>query len=119
MKQKFLDVAKKLSKFSDHQQHHLACVIVNKNRIITSACNQMKTHPASIHPWKFLHAEIASLIGIDLEKTKGCTAYIYRENKQGTMSMAKPCPACMEALKLAEIKTIIYTVHGGWVEEKI
>lgn len=119
MKQKFFDLARRLSKHSTHHQHRHGCVIVDKNRVISVGFNKDKTHTKSIHKWNFLHAEISALIGLEFEKTKGCTAYIYREDKSGNPAMSRPCEACFLALKLAGIKRIFYSIHNNFMEEKL
>ena len=119
MKHKFFELARRLSKYSNHHQHKHGCVIVDKNRVVSVGFNKDKTHTKSIHKWNFLHAEISALIGLEFEKTKGCTAYIYRENKSGQPAMSRPCEACEMALKLAGIKKICYSIDNGFKEERL
>lgn len=112
MKLKYFDLAKKLSKKSDHHSHQLGCVIVNKNKVIGLGFNQIKTHTRSLHQFKMLHAEMSALLGNSYEDLRGCEAYVYRECKNGKKAMAKPCPACEQALKLAGIKKVYFTVDN-------
>jgi len=116
---KFIELARKLSLNSNHKQHHLGCVITKKNKIISMGWNKTKTHPKSTARFHMLHAEIDALLGLSLQDTRGCTAYIYRENKAGKLAMARPCDGCELALKQAGIKKIIYTYDNGILQEKI
>lgn len=112
MKNKFFDLAKKLSKKSQHHSYKMGCVIVNKNKVVSLGINKIKTHTKSPHRFKMLHAEIDAVLGIDQEELKGCTAYVYRGTKDGKPAMSKPCPACQTILKEAGIKQVYYTVDN-------
>lgn len=113
MKKKYFDLAKRITGKSSHHTHKLACVIVNGNRVISVGWNQLKTHPRSTHPYKSLHAELHAIIGCSEGELAGSEMYVYRELKDGRMAMAKPCKYCMEALRLAKIKKVWYTVSDG------
>jgi tRNA(Arg) A34 adenosine deaminase TadA len=119
MKLKFVKLLRKLKNTSDHHQHKMACLIVNKNRVVSFGVNKVKTHPKSTARYSMLHAEIAALIGMAVEELNGCTAYIYREDRAGNTAMSRPCPACYEALKLVGIKKICYSTLSGFEEELI
>ena len=44
--------------------------------------------------------------------------YIYRELRDGTLAMARPCQACLAAIKQMGIKHIHYTTDGeGYAHE--
>lgn len=114
---KFLKLLKKLRSLSDHPLHKMSCVIANKNQIISIGFNKYKTHTASRHQYKMIHAELAAILDNKFADLKGTTAYIYRENRHGEQALAKPCPSCMETLKLAGVKKIVYTIDKGVKEE--
>lgn len=119
MKNKFCDLAKKMSYLSDHHQHRIGTVISKKNKLISVGYNQIKTHTKSTHTYNMVHSEFHALIGLSLKETKGCEAYIYRANKKGELCLAKPCKSCFEMLKRAGIKKVYYTANNAWYEEKI
>ena len=119
MKIKYFDLAKKLSKKSDHKHYHLGSVIVKKNKIIGIGWNRGRTHPKSPHKYKHLHAEIDAIIGLDFAQLKGSTIYVFRENKQGGLALAKPCSSCMEAIKTSGIKNLCYTTYGSYKKETV
>lgn len=116
MKQKYFELAKKLSIKSSHHTHKMGCVVVNKNEIVGIGFNQIKTHPKSPHPFKTLHAEISAILGVSYRDLKGCTVYVYRETKDGKPAMAKPCQVCEQALKNVGIKKVYFSVDNdkGW-----
>lgn len=118
MKVKFFDIAKSISKHSDHPHHKLGAVISKGNRVISLGFNKNKTHTRSNHNWKRLHAEISAIIKAKQDITN-CYIYIYRETKDGQIAMARPCCSCMQAIKEAGIKKIFYTSSEGFLEESI
>ena len=105
--------------------------IYMKNRWIASAVNSNKTHTKvvkynSILPFEkvpFLHAEMGALIAaskrIDSKEFKYCTLYVARDLKCGGYGLARPCPACMEAIKEYGIQKIVYTTDSGYAVEFI
>lgn len=116
MKKRFFELAKKVS-LNSTSEPRLGCVVVQKNRVISVGFNNMKkTHPKSTHPFHTLHAEVHALLGSSFEETKGAVAYIYRELKDGTMALAKPCPSCQLALVYAGISKAYYTSSEGFLE---
>ena len=117
---------------SDHRCK-IGCIIVDKHRIISSGHNSnTKVHAiqANIDNKHFncncvgkIHAETSAII--PLLKTRmdysRATLYTYRELKDGSLAMARPCPRCMELIKQLGISRIKYTTNDGyaceWLEE--
>jgi dCMP deaminase len=118
MKNKYFQLARNISKHSDHPVHQLGAVIVRGNRIISLGFNKNKTHTKSNHAWKRLHAEICAIIK-SKEDLTGCTIYVYRETKLGNLGMARPCQSCMIAIQEAGIKKICYSTETGYAQEII
>lgn len=119
MKKRFFDVAEQMSFFSDNEKHKIGAVIVYKKYILGLGYNKNKTSPKANHPYKHLHAEESALINaaINHDNVIGSTLYLYRKNKKGELSNARPCPYCMKAVKDAGIKRICYTIDGVFFEE--
>lgn len=124
----FFKAAKAMSILSDHN-FQIGCVIVDKHRIISSGFNSnTKGHPiqANLDKKMFkcesvgkLHAEARALIpllksNIDLSRA---IIYTYREHKDGTLAMARPCDRCLQLIKSAGIKRIRYTTNEGYSSE--
>lgn len=104
---------------SDHK-HQVGAVIVNKNRIIGLGFNKAtKTHPRSPHPFKTIHAELDSILGIPKEHLRGSEIYVYREYVGGKPAMARPCKYCWALLQEVGIKTVYYTDNGEYKQEII
>lgn len=119
MKQKFFNLAKKLTAKSTHHSYNMSCVIVKKNRVVSLGYNQLKTHSKSTHPWHYIHAEFHAMLNTPLSDLQGATAYIYREHKDGSPSLARPCNSCYKMLQMAGIKKICYSSNGSYIEEKL
>lgn len=58
-----------------------------------------------------VHAEIAALRRCG--RTEGAVAYIARVNGKGEARQSRPCPRCMEALRVAGVKRVVYTIDGS------
>lgn len=109
MKAKFFKLCKKLSTCSDHHQHRLGALVVNKDKILGVGFNSLRTHPKSPHEFKSVHAEFMAINSCDPETLKGATLYVYRENRSGNVVNSKPCVSCMTLILNSGIKRIYYT----------
>jgi deoxycytidylate deaminase len=119
MKQEyFLALAKHASCKSDHHSHKMGCVIAKGNKVLGVGHNVMKTHPKSPHKYKSIHAEFMAAInaGYDIE---GATAYIFRQQKDGTWAMAKPCEYCWKFLVELGVKEVVYSFEGSFKQERV
>lgn len=127
----YFNVAKTMMNMSDHGQK-LGCVIVDKHHIIGSGHNsKTKYHriQAQIDCKYFdsdccygpVHAESSALIPLMRRKydLRNATVYIYREHKDGSLGMARPCERCMSMIKKCGIKTIKYTTDDGYAVERL
>jgi tRNA(Arg) A34 adenosine deaminase TadA len=66
-----------------------------------------------------IHAEIDCLSKVkylDIDWSR-VTAVIFRQYNDGSYALARPCPACMAALKDRGIKIIYYTIEDGYRSE--
>lgn len=101
-----------------HKRHVVAAYIEGPKIIIHS--NDIKTSPVAKaygSRWERLHAEHCVLRGVD-DASSG-KLYIYRERKDGTLAMARPCQFCIPFLKDKHIKKICYSTNGGFAWEYI
>lgn len=124
------------AEMSDYKRFHIGCVITYKKHIIGRGHNSNKSHPMQkeynrqfrdfnvakgnyIHD--ALHAEIAAInsipytIGIDVDWSK-VKVFVYRicKGKSFGYGNAKPCPACLNAIKELGIRNIYYTDDDGY-----
>ena len=118
MKMRFFQLAQKISKHSDHPQHKLGAVIVKKNRVVSMGFNKNKTHPKSTHIFNRIHAELNAILKAQ-ENIEGASIYIYREQLNGTLGLAKPCKSCQSIIMKAGIISIHYTSYDGYISEEL
>jgi deoxycytidylate deaminase len=116
MKPKFFDLAKKMSLHSTHHQFRIGCAIVRGNQIVSLGFNKIKTHPKAKTPYRQLHAEITAILAADKRDLRGCEVYTFREHKDGTLAIAKPCVHCQMALAEVGIGKAHFTTDGGHEE---
>ncbi len=129
----YLRTAKIVSELSDFPRTKIGAVLVDGHCIIGSGYNMCKTTSVQ---WREdakcfgdygekgfgkCHAEVKCLLplmrrGVDLS---GATMYTYRETADGNRAMARPCKRCMEVIKRAGIKRVVYTTGDGIAREKI
>lgn len=135
---RFFNKARLASEQSDYPRVHIGCIAVYHGRVIGTGCNGSKAHPIqkkyNIHrisnsnvefdslPAK-IHAEIACIKSInvsddDIDWTK-VSLYIYRKCISREHGIARPCPACMHAIKEKGIRDIYYTTNDGFAYEKL
>lgn len=120
MKQeRFLTLAKQMSKRSDHHTHKMGCVIVKGNKVLGSGFNALRTHPKSPHVYKSVHAEFMAALGAGTNRLSGATAYVFRQQKNGTWAMAKPCKYCWQFLMRCGIKEVVYSFEGSFRSEEL
>ncbi len=131
---RYFNLAKRASTFSDYDKIKIGAVLVYKNKIISVGWNTHKSNPiqkkynlfrsdenryydVDSMP-NYTHAEMKCLIDtmylehINWSKT---SIFIYRSN----MNMCRPCNSCMRALKERGIKNIYYTDKNGYNYEEI
>lgn len=122
-----------MSYHSNDDKYHIGCVAIYRNNIIGLGYNNRKTHPLQkkynnlYREVKYnrdiiptIHAEMMCLLSIrhlDINWNK-VSLYIYRSCTHG-QGMARPCPACMAAIKELGIKHIYYTTNDAYVHERI
>lgn len=114
-----LKQASRIAAESDVHKYKLGAVIERGGRVLAVGVNSYRTYgrhyretddfpPRSV--WTY-HAEEAALKAVGME-ANGATLYVSRVNKRGDVRMAKPCKDCMELIKKAGIKRIVYTIDS-------
>jgi len=136
--QHMFDAAKQASydaNYTGSNSVKIGCVIAYKGTILAKGSNSDKTHPMQeqYNRYRFkkesetkylpakCHAELAALAKIKYLDIDFSAAhiYVYREFKDGRKAMARPCPACMNALREKGIKKIHYSTDRGYAFERI
>lgn len=123
----YFEAAKAISKLSDHNQK-MGCVIVNKHKIISSGFNsetkchrlqaQLDENHYGMQSKGKLHAETSALLPLRFTDLSRASVFIYRELKDGTKALARPCPCCQKLLKDRGIKHIYYTGNNSLIYEE-
>lgn len=132
---KCFDIAKAASKFSTWRKQHIGAVMVYKNKPITVGCNtnaetrlqkQYNIH-RGFDPNTNKNCGHAEMIALEhLIKSKEARSidfakihiFVYRQHKDGTLALAKPCAACEAALRYYGIRHIHYTGNKSYVYER-
>lgn len=118
MKAKYLTLAKQASLKSDHSNYPMGCVIVKGNRILGVGHNMCRTHPKSPHKFKSIHAEFMAALNAGYS-IDGATVYVFRQFKDGTPAIARPCSDCWKFLHACGVKEVIYSCQGTFKKEQI
>lgn len=131
---RMLELAKDASLISNRPDFKLGCIIFDTHRVWAIGCNTNKTsvlqrrfnrfNPKYNHNWHHaVHAEISAITHLFAKfKFKKIpfdklSVLVYREHANGTYAMAKPCPACEDALRHYGFKNIYYTGNCSFVHE--
>lgn len=118
---KWFDLAR-LESLKTNFRSRVGAVLVRKGRAVAVGRNKPhKTHPIlrKYDPYKTLHAEIDACIGTNRDLIIGSDIYVYRELKDGTLAMARPCEMCRQVLEDLGIKRVFYTTEKGYEIFKI
>lgn len=113
--QKLLERAYQASEKATHKQFQIGCIIYDKG-IISIGYNQGKTHPDAININSMvnkLHAEMFALKYSSKRDLRGACIVVVRKGLHGNPRTAKPCELCLEQIKEAGIKKVIYSITDG------
>lgn len=114
MKVRMFKRAALMAQYGEHKQHKVGCVIAKGNKVLSWGYNRDKTHSKSPHAWAYIHAEFDAIRKLNPEDLVGTTIYIYREKKNGSLALAKPCDSCHSLIKDIGIKEVCYTTEDGF-----
>ena len=122
------------SDYSGCGRARIGCVISYKGTVLAKGFNSDRTHTsqAKYNKWLYndnsnrylpckIHSEVMALqkvkyLDIDFSKVH---VYVYRELRNGQIAMARPCQACLAAIKQMGIKYIHYSTDSGFAAERI
>lgn len=127
----YFKAAKAIAELSDFPRVKIGCCAVYKHKIISSGCNSLKTNPTQkrLNIYRFdaetpatLHSELACLLPLINRKDinfSDMSLYIYREYKNGSPALSRPCPSCMALIRQLGIKKIYYTGYNSYINEEL
>lgn len=109
-----LNKAINLATLSEAKQRHGAA-IYKGGSLLSIGVNVVKNDPffvgdAAKNPNH--HAETMAIRAAGRDSLAGATLYVARVNRHGDPLYSRPCSTCMEAIELAGIKKIVYTVDN-------
>ncbi len=105
----FFRLAKNVSKTSQHRIK-MGAVIVKNGNVISISANRATTHPKAVWEGHGLHCEISAILYAGKCDLSNASVFVYRENKKGKISLAKPCIECQKVLKENGFKKMYYTI---------
>ena len=132
-KMKFFEHARNVAKMSTFPRVHVGAVIVYGSKILACGFDQTKTHPlqARFNAMRHfenqdnvqhsIHAEMAALSSIwdaDLDWSK-VEVFVYRLRGDRPHGYARPCKACMTAIREKGIRDVYYTGDDGFIYERL
>ncbi len=114
-----ISIAKEMA-MSNGCAFHLAAFLKRGKTLIRIGVNQDIQHPrffrhSNGNHFAFLHAEMDALIA----SRPGDTLIVTRWQKNGIVTMSRPCKHCQEFIKKAGIGKVIYSNwNGDYVQER-
>lgn len=90
---------------SNHPEHRIACLLIRGGKIISTGWNA-----------NHQHGEHSALNRVWENGADGAVAFVVRVRRDGTIGMAHPCDLCMQRLKEAGVRKVIYTNQEGQLE---
>lgn len=129
---RYLNMAKKASEYSNYKRFHLGAIAVYKGIVLAKGFNSYKTSPLQKEYNKIknydiegckstLHAEsccLGKIKNLDIDFSK-VTVFVYREHKDKTLALARPCISCRKLISDLGIHNVYYTTDNGWAYERI
>lgn len=99
----------------------LGCVIVDKQRIVASRYNSLRTHPklTKYFQWPYLHAEAHAIISLGLDNCVNKHLYVARIHRNNQLALAKPCSGCRALIKAVGISIVFYSTETGFQEMEV
>lgn len=130
---RYFEVAKAISKTSNHSKFKIgAALIVNKSVVAVGVNDEFKSHPLQkkYNALRFtddsckhtVHAEIDVIAKAknQIEDFRNAKLYVFRFQRNGkNIGNARPCKACMQAIKDFGISEVYYSTDDGLAYEYV
>lgn len=107
--------AKVQKEFMQTRRQFHCCMIVDGNKVLSIACNSVKTHPLAArfysHPEGGVHAEFAAILaarGLRADYSR-CTLYVIRIDNNWKLANSAPCKHCYKLIQDLNFKKIIHS----------
>jgi len=124
--ERMLSIADLVGENSNEPRYRFGAVLEFNKTVISSGYNYRKTHPFVFRNGyrreegkqgrTFVHGEVSCLNRIRIVP-KGATLFVSRRDRFGNRQFARPCPVCMEQIRIKGVETVIYTTESGFAVE--
>jgi len=118
--QEAIGEANKSTGVGKNKNYRLGAVLFSSDShfLFSSGHNSYGTHPlASFYEYPHMHAETDAIIKAGTDHIgPGISLFVTRILKNGNLTMAKPCPHCINLMKYVGINEAYYTNWSGHIE---
>ncbi|OGZ59722.1 MAG: hypothetical protein A3B96_03045 [Candidatus Spechtbacteria bacterium RIFCSPHIGHO2_02_FULL_43_15b] len=95
----------------------VGAVVVSRGKPVGTAFNRVGSAKLFFGGRTFIspfsrHAEIRAVIQAGISNISGSTLYVWRNTKDGTPALARPCGNCMAILQILGVKRVAYTTNA-------
>ena len=126
---KLFNLARAAARTSTHSKARIGAVIISGKSIISVGVNGKKGHPLQQRYNKLrfdderanhlMHAELDAIVKARAFIKDEPVIYIYRELRNGSPGMSRPCVGCLRALHDHNIRKVFYTTEAGLAYEEL
>lgn len=97
---------------TSEQKYRLGAVLVKQGKVISVGTNIRRNHPNIVENPLEESGVCAERVAIKRagDNAEGAYLYVARVGKCGDPLLAKPCSRCVEAIRKAKIKRVIFTL---------
>lgn len=106
--QRGLKTAAEAAQLSTHSRYRLGAALFLGRRLISIGWNQNKTHPTQQSIFRWQHAELSCLIGVNKKNLSNATMYVVRIIRNGSYRVSKPCGDCQRILRATGLRKVVY-----------
>lgn len=111
--QQYITLAAHVAQQSEYPVYRHGAVLVQGARVVNASCNRYppQSMPGTRKPAS--HAELLTLLHMSRADTEGATLYVVRCNRAGLLRFSKPCDTCMDIIRHARVRTVVYSTQEG------
>ena len=118
MKPRFVELAKRAARHSQHSMR-VGAVVARKNQVLSLGFNQpTKTHPKSRNEFARIHAELDAILGVPLDALRGTSVYVVRLTKTNLLASSHPCKDCMNLLREVGVRKVFFVDDKRAIQEE-
>lgn len=121
----YLELARKVASNSEFVTFRHGAVLVKGGSVINIGYNKNQFNSFASRfrkvdkQYSTIHAEMASMLGVDASKTNGAIIYVVRINNDHCFKYSKPCKRCQAMMKYCGIRKAVYSTNHEYKIEQI